>query len=198
VEPAHLLVALLADPQGTARALLRAVGADPADVERRAEALLGALPKASGSAVQGPTMSRPLLQVLQAAQERAGAMGDEYVSTEHLLTALASIASPVRKLLTDIGAGEDALLAAFTHVRGSARVTGPDPEDTYQALEKFGVDLTARAREGGLDPWSAGTRRSAGRPGAVAADEEQPGADRRARCRQDRGGRGPGPAHHRR
>ena len=152
VEPMHLLLALLADPQGTARALLSAVGVDSAVVEGRARALLNALPKASGAAVQGPTMSRPLLQVLQAAQERAGAMGDEYVSTEHLLTALASIDSPARKLLTEVGATEEALLAAFTQVRGSARVTSPDPEDTYQALEKYGVDLTARAREGGLDP----------------------------------------------
>ena len=134
VEPMHLLLALLADPQGTARALLSAVGVDSAVVEGRARALLNALPKASGAAVQGPTMSRPLLQVLQAAQERAGAMGDEYVSTEHLLTALASIDSPARKLLTEVGATEDALLAAFTQVRGSARVTSPDPEDTYQAL----------------------------------------------------------------
>jgi ATP-dependent Clp protease ATP-binding subunit ClpB len=152
VEPVHLLLALLAQPEGTARALLEAVGADLATVEGRAQALAAALPAASGGAVQGPVMSRAVLQVLQAAEDRAAGMSDEYVSTEHLLVALASVDSPVRSLLHDAGAGPDALLAAFAQVRGSSRVTTPDPEGTYQALEKYGVDLTEQAREGKLDP----------------------------------------------
>ena len=79
-------------------------------------------------------------------------MGDEYVSTEHLLVGLAADGGPAATVLRDAGATPDALLAAFEKVRGSARVTSQDPEGTYQALEKYGIDLTRSAREGKLDP----------------------------------------------
>ncbi len=152
VEPAHLLVALLDQPESTAPALLQAVGADANDVRRRAADLVAKLPAASGTTVATPATGRGFVQALDAGQDRAAALGDEYVSTEHLLVGLATIDSPVKSLLVEVGATADALLDAFGQVRGSARVTSKDPEGTYQALEKYGVDLTAQARDGRLDP----------------------------------------------
>ncbi|HEY6739658.1 MAG TPA: Clp protease N-terminal domain-containing protein, partial [Actinopolymorphaceae bacterium] len=99
VEPVHLLVALLADPEGTAPALLGAVGADRAAVQQRASEAAGRLPSASGSSVQAPGLSRPMYQVLQTAQDQASELGDEYVSTEHLLVGLATVASPPPEIL---------------------------------------------------------------------------------------------------
>jgi ATP-dependent Clp protease ATP-binding subunit ClpB len=152
VEPIHLLSALLAQPESVTRPLLEAVGTSVMDVEASVKGALGALPAASGGSVSGPTMSRPLLQVLDLAEEQAGSLGDEYVSTEHLLVALATVDSPAKKALTDAGVSPDGLLEAFAQVRGSGRVTSADPEGTYQALEKYGVDLTALAMDGKLDP----------------------------------------------
>ncbi|MPZ94330.1 MAG: ATP-dependent chaperone ClpB [Propionibacteriales bacterium] len=152
VEPAHLLVALLDQPESTAPALLQAVGADATDVRRRTAALVAKLPAASGSTVATPATGRGFVQALDAGQNRAAALGDEYVSTEHVLVGLATVDSPVKSLLAEVGATADALLDAFGQVRGSARVTSKDPEGTYQALEKYGVDLTAQARDGRLDP----------------------------------------------
>ena len=152
VEPVHLLLTLLADPNGIAPGLLDAVGVDRASVQRRAGELAERLPTASGSTVQAPGLSRPMYQVLQAAQDQANELGDEYISTEHLLVGLARVDSSAKQLLTESGANADALVAAFPEVRGNARVTSPDPEDTYQALEKYGDDLTQRARDGKVDP----------------------------------------------
>src|SRR4051812_15000376 len=152
VEPAHLLVALLAQGDGTARPLLEAVGADPQALRRRAEEQIAGLPKAAGSTVGAPQTSRPLLVVLNTAANRAKQLEDDYVSTEHLLVGLASDGGPIATLLRENGASPDALLDAFEQVRGHARVTSENPEETYQALEKYGVDLTAEAREGKLDP----------------------------------------------
>ncbi|HZE33106.1 MAG TPA: ATP-dependent chaperone ClpB [Actinoallomurus sp.] len=152
VEPAHLLVALLSQGDGTARPLLEAVGADPQSLRRRAEEQIEALPKAAGSTVGAPQSSRPLLVVLNTAANRAKQLEDDYVSTEHLLVGLASDGGPMSTLLRENGATPDALLDAFEQVRGHARVTSENPEETYQALEKYGVDLTAQAREGKLDP----------------------------------------------
>jgi ATP-dependent Clp protease ATP-binding subunit ClpB len=152
VEPAHLLVALLSQGEGTARPLLEAVGADPQALRRRAEEQIAALPKAAGATVGAPQTSRPLLMVLNTAANRAKQLEDDYVSTEHLLVGLAADGGPVATLLREAGATPDALLDAFEKVRGHARVTSENPEDTYQALEKYGVDLTAQARDGKLDP----------------------------------------------
>ncbi len=152
VEPAHLLVALLGQGDGTTVPLLEAVGADPKALRRVGEEQIATLPKAQGSTVGAPQMSRPLLVVLNTAANRAKRLEDEYVSTEHLLVGLAADGGTVATLLKDNGAGPDALLDAFEKVRGHARVTSDSPEDTYQALEKYGVDLTAQAREGKLDP----------------------------------------------
>ncbi|HYT10831.1 MAG TPA: ATP-dependent chaperone ClpB [Mycobacteriales bacterium] len=152
VEPAHLLSALLGQAEGTATPLLRAVGADVADVRAENETLLTRLPRASGATVSAPQTGRDLLRVLSAAQKQAEQLTDEYLSTEHLLVGLASDGGPVAGLLHRHGATPDALLAAFAQVRGSSRVTSADPEGTYQALEKYGIDLTDRARTGKLDP----------------------------------------------
>jgi len=152
VEPAHLLTALLVQPDGTAQPLLKAVGVDVADVTAETDALLGRLPSATGATVSAPQFGRDLHRVLTAAAKHAEQLTDEYLSTEHLLVGLAAEGGPVAQLLRRHGATPDALLAAFKDVRGSARVTSPDPEGTYQALEKYGVDLTAAARDGKLDP----------------------------------------------
>ena len=152
VDPLHLLVALIAQSGGTTAPLLRAVGADPAVVAKEAEARLSRLPRASGQTLSAPETSRPLLAVINTASARAREMNDEYVSTEHLLVGLAAGGGQAATLLRDAGATPDALLEAFTQVRGSARVTSENPEETYQSLEKYGVDLTQQARDGALDP----------------------------------------------
>ena len=152
VDGLHLLAALIEQDGGTAAPLLRAVGADPAAVLGSAGRLLARLPSASGATLSAPEASRPLLAALATAGRRAKEMSDEYVSTEHLLVGLASDGGQAATVLRGAGAGPDELLAAFEKVRGGARVTTPDPEGTYQALEKYGVDLTASAREGKLDP----------------------------------------------
>ncbi|HWO58836.1 MAG TPA: ATP-dependent chaperone ClpB [Umezawaea sp.] len=148
----HLLGALLAQGDGLTAPLLAAVGADPGVVRKDLEQLARALPMASGSTMSAPQFSRDAARVLAKAQELATEMGDEYVSTEHLLVGLAQHGGQVADLLRRHGATPDALREAFTKVRGSARVTSPDPEGTYKALEKYGVDLTERARKGELDP----------------------------------------------
>ena len=152
VDPLHLLVALIAQNGGTAAPLLRAVGADPVVVAMDAESRLGRLPRANGQTLSAPETSRALLAVINTAVSRAREMNDEYVSTEHLLVGLAADGGQAATLLRDAGATPEALLEAFTQVRGSARVTTENPEETYQALEKYGVDLTQQARDGALDP----------------------------------------------
>ncbi|MGZ4589683.1 MAG: ATP-dependent chaperone ClpB [Actinomycetes bacterium] len=152
IEPVHLLLGLLEQTGSVAAPLLEAVGVDVGKVRAAAEEQLSRLPSASGATVATPNPSRGTLAVLSAAGERARDLGDEYVATEHLLVGLAQAGGPVADLLRDAGATPEALLEAFPKVRGSARVTTADPEATYQALQKYGVDLTARARSGELDP----------------------------------------------
>ncbi|MBB3677786.1 ATP-dependent chaperone ClpB [Modestobacter versicolor] len=152
LEPLHLLVALLEQADGIAGPLLQATGADPADVRAKADAALRRMPSVSGATVAAPAPSRELLRAINAAGEQASALGDEYVSTEHLLVGLATTEGEAGAVLTSSGATRDTLLAAFRTVRGSRKVTTPDPENTFQALEKYAVDLTARARIGKIDP----------------------------------------------
>ena len=152
VDGLHLLAALLDQDGGTAVPLLRAAGADPAAVANRTRELIGRLPRAAGATLSAPETSRPLLAALAAAARRAKELSDEYVSTEHLLVGLASEGGQAATVLREAGATPDQLLASFEQVRGHARVTSPDPEGTYQALEKYGIDLTRLARDGKLDP----------------------------------------------
>ncbi|MFD5123172.1 ATP-dependent chaperone ClpB [Streptomyces sp. NPDC058385] len=151
--PAHLLLALLEGQENeNITDLLTAVEADQAAVRSGAERVLGALPSVTGSTVAPPGPSRDLLAVIADAEQRAKELGDEYLSTEHLLIGIAAKGGTVADVLTEQGASAKKLLAAFEKSRGGRRVTTPDPEGQYKALEKFGTDLTAAAREGRLDP----------------------------------------------
>ncbi len=153
VDGLHLLAALITQKnEGTAYPLLQAVGADPDAMAKTVSDRLARLPRAAGATLSAPETSRPLLAALSTAEKRAGEMGDEYISTEHLLVGLATDGGQAATVLREAGAGPDELLAAFEKVRGSAKVTSQDPEGTYQALEKYGIDLTRSAREGKLDP----------------------------------------------
>jgi ATP-dependent Clp protease ATP-binding subunit ClpB len=152
VEPVHLLLALLKQTDGTAQPLLEAAGADMDRLLAEAAALQRKLPQTRGATASAPETSRPLLSVINTAASLAREMGDEYISTEHLLVGLATGGGPLATALQRTGATPEALTNAFTKVRGSARVTSEDPESTYQALEKFGVDLTQLAKDGKLDP----------------------------------------------
>ncbi|MGO4455399.1 ATP-dependent chaperone ClpB [Arthrobacter sp. RAF14] len=152
IEPAHLLKALMDQRESVAVALLKAAGVDPDAVSVQASAAIKALPSTSGDSVAQAQLSRSALQAVQAAQSEAEKMGDSYVSTEHLLLGLAAGNDAVARLLRDAGAGTQALLAALPGVRGDRKVDGPDPENTFQALEKYGTDMTAVARSGKLDP----------------------------------------------
>src|SRR5215470_10421523 len=149
---ARRLSAMLDQDGGTAVPLLRAAGADPIAVANRTRELIGRLPRAAGATLSAPETARPLLAALAAATKRAKELSDEYVSTEHLLVGLAAEGGQAATVLREAGATPDQLLAAFEQVRGHSRVTSPDPEGTYQALEKYGIDLTRSAREGKLDP----------------------------------------------
>ena len=152
LEPVHLLAALLGEADGIPTALLQALGVERSDVATKVDAAIARLPRVSGDTASGPRASGALQRVLARAQERATERGDAYVSTEHLLLALAGVPSEAAEILSSAGATEQSLTDALERVRGSARVTSADPEGTFQALEKYGVDLTARAREGAIDP----------------------------------------------
>jgi ATP-dependent Clp protease ATP-binding subunit ClpB len=153
VEPWHLLLALLDTGGSTATALLRAVGANPAEVRRAAARAVESLPRAAGPSVAEPTLSRELVNALGAAEQIARPLGDEYVSTEHLLAGLSRVGGAVARQLKEAGATEESLVAAFPTVRGgNRRITTADPEQTYQALDRYSVDLTTRARDGKIDP----------------------------------------------
>ncbi|MFI6765992.1 ATP-dependent chaperone ClpB [Streptomyces sp. NPDC050355] len=150
---AHLLLALLAGQDNeNIMDLLAAVEADAAVLRNGAERQLAALPSVQGSTVAPPQPDRDLLAAIADATQRAKELGDAYVSTEHLLIGIAAKGGRTGELLEQQGASAKKLLAAFEASRGGQRVTNADPEGTYKALEKFGTDFTAAAREGKLDP----------------------------------------------
>jgi ATP-dependent Clp protease ATP-binding subunit ClpB len=150
IEPAHLLFALLADPEGVITALLHRVGQSPRSIRDRAEELLDRLPKVYGGQEIG--LSAAAQQVLERAFAEAASLTDEYVSTEHLFLGLMDGGTDVGRLLRDAGLDRDQVLAALAEVRGRQRVTDQNPEEKYQALERYGRDLTDAARRGKLDP----------------------------------------------
>ncbi|QEV19225.1 ATP-dependent chaperone ClpB [Streptomyces alboniger] len=151
--PAHLLLALLeGEDNENITDLLAAVDADQAAVRADAERVLAALPSVTGSTVAPPQPNRELLAVITDADRRAKELGDEYLSTEHLLIGIAAKGGRAGEALAGHGATDKKLLNAFETTRGGRRVTTPDPEGQYKALEKFGTDFTAAAREGRLDP----------------------------------------------
>jgi ATP-dependent Clp protease ATP-binding subunit ClpB len=145
VEPEHLLLALIRQDQGVGRTLLERAGVSTQALEPALVSAVEHFPKVSGAAQ--PYITPALNQVLEKAENEAHALKDEYTSTEHLVLALADT-----RLLRDAGANHDALLRALRQIRGSQRVTDPNPESKYQALEKYGRDLTRLAADGKLDP----------------------------------------------
>jgi ATP-dependent Clp protease ATP-binding subunit ClpB len=151
-EPSHLLHALLQVPGNTVAPLIAAAGADPAVVAAAAQGAIAKLPSAKGSSVSQPTLSGSLARVLADAEVRAEQLGDAYVATEHLLIALATVDSDAKKVLAALNIKPNVLTRAFNEARGSKRVTSPEAEGTSSALDQYGVDLTAMARDGKLDP----------------------------------------------
>jgi ATP-dependent Clp protease ATP-binding subunit ClpB len=152
IEPEHLLLALLTQPEGVVPEVIQQAGANPAALHTQLEEELARRPKVYGGNAQ-PGMSGQLSRVLQDALGEASGMHDDYVSTEHLLLALlGGNGAGAAKLLARAGITRDRVLAALTAIRGSQRVTSQNPETTYKALEKYGRDLTQMARTGKLDP----------------------------------------------
>ena len=152
VEPEHLLHALLSDPEGVVFPVVQRLQAAPVALRDRVDELLARLPKAYTGGEQAVGASPAFVRVIERATEEAAALTDQYVSTEHLLLALAEVAGHVASLLKEHGIVRDAVLKAIAEVRGSHRVTSQTPEEAFQALERYGRDLTALARRGKLDP----------------------------------------------
>jgi ATP-dependent Clp protease ATP-binding subunit ClpB len=150
VEPAHVLAALLAEPEGIVYPLLQKLGASPQTLRNRVAEVLDGAPKVYG---QVETYLSPgLRSMLERAFQEAEGLGDAYVSTEHLLLALLEGRDEVASVLTGAGIARDQVFAALKEIRGSQKVTDQTPEEKYQALERFGRDLTEAARRGELDP----------------------------------------------
>ncbi len=150
IDPLHLLAAMLSEKDGIVGPILDRIGANRAQLKTVVESELSHFPKVSGGAPPQPTSE--LNQVLEASQREAETMKDEFVSTEHLLLALAKIESKAKRVLKLNAVGEREILEALKPIRGSARVTDQTPEDKFQALQKYGIDLVERARQGKLDP----------------------------------------------
>ena len=150
VTPVHLLQALVAEREGIVRPLLEKIGVDRGQLERVVEAELSSLPKVSGGAQPQP--DQELIKVFEAATAESHAMKDEFVSTDHLLLALAKAPSKAKNVLGLAAVSEQELLAGLQAVRGQSRVTDQNPEQKFQALEKYGIDLVQRASQGKLDP----------------------------------------------
>ncbi len=152
VEPEHLLVAVVAQREGIIPRVLGKMNADPAQIARAARDLLAKIPSAYGGSEPG--LSPRLNKVTAAAESEAGRMKDEFVSTEHLFIAIVDegAGSPAAQLLKQHGVTRETFLQALTSIRGSQRVTNENPEGTYEALERYGRDLTKLAHEKKLDP----------------------------------------------
>ena len=151
-EPSHLLHALLLVPDNTVGPLLTSAGIDPQVVQAASTGAISRLPSAQGSSVSQPGLSGSFARVLADAENRAAALGDDFVATEHLLISLAAVDSDASKILRDLGATTDKLEAAFAASRGDRRVTSAEDEGSEKALDKYSIDLTERARAGKLDP----------------------------------------------
>ncbi len=151
VDPEHLLAALLRQEGGVVPAVINKIGAELPTIERAVEGALNAKPRASGAAMQ-VGLGRETNTLVKEAETIAKNMKDEFVSTEHLLMAIASTSGKMRDLLARYGVDYNTILQALASVRGSQRVTSDNPESQYEALTKYGRDLTADARKGKLDP----------------------------------------------
>jgi ATP-dependent Clp protease ATP-binding subunit ClpB len=150
-QPEHLMLALLEQPESLVPRMLKKLGADPAAIRAEVNSALDALPKITAGARE-PSTARETIDVLRAAEREAGKLRDEYISTEHLLLALSESKTKTGDALRSAGAGHKALSDAVEQIRGPHRVTDQSPEDKYEALQKFGRDLTEAAEDGKLDP----------------------------------------------
>src|SRR5579872_1839694 len=149
IAPLHLLAALLSEDDGVFKPLMQKLGADPDRLRESVDAQLDRLPKATGTQT-GP--SRTLNDVFNHAQKEADRLKDEYISTEHLLLALTQVKDEAKEILTSAGVTHHAILSALKDIRGGQRVTDQNPEDKYQALQRYGRDLVEIARQGKIDP----------------------------------------------
>jgi ATP-dependent Clp protease ATP-binding subunit ClpB len=152
VTPEHLLAALVSQPEGVVLPVLERVGVPAKTVRDRVEEALQNLPKVYGQTAQQAQLSQEAYRVLEAADQERTGLDDDYLSTEHVLLAMTEVTGGVGDLLRGLDVSHDAVLTALKDVRGSHRVTSENPEDQYQALERFGRDLTEEARKGKLDP----------------------------------------------
>ncbi len=150
IEPLHILTALMQQDEGVVPEVVAKIGGRPANLQIELEQMLQGRPRVSGSNME-PTLSRDTVQILNKAEAEAKKMHDDYVSTEHMLLAMAE-EKIVRGILERHGVTHDSILKALTAIRGGQRVTSQNPETTYKSLEKYGRDLTALARQGKLDP----------------------------------------------
>ena len=150
VDPMHVLAALMAESDGIVDTVLDRIGSNRAQLQQIVESELNHFPRVSGGTP--PRSGSELAKVFEAAQREADAMKDDFVSTEHLLLGLAKVDSKAKKVLDLNAIGEQELLKALKDIRGSARVTDQNPEDKFQALHRYGIDLVDRARQGKLDP----------------------------------------------
>jgi ATP-dependent Clp protease ATP-binding subunit ClpB len=152
IEPVHLLKALIDQPDGVVPSVLKRIGVDINLLRQSVDQELAKMPRATGSSVQ-VGLSRQLTEILQEAENIAGSMKDQYTSTEHLLMAMAQPkAGQIRELLARHGIDYNAIIQALAGIRGTQSVTSQDPESQYEALSKYGRDLTQEARQGKLDP----------------------------------------------
>jgi ATP-dependent Clp protease ATP-binding subunit ClpB len=152
VTPEHLLAALVSQPEGVVLPVLERLGVSSKTVRDRVDEALNALPKVYGQTAQRAQLSQDAYRILEAADQERTGLDDDYLSTEHILLAMTEVTGGVGDLLRSLGVTHDAVLGALKDVRGSHRVTSENPEDQYQALERFGRDLTEEARKGNLDP----------------------------------------------
>ncbi|MGI8796759.1 MAG: ATP-dependent chaperone ClpB [Acidimicrobiia bacterium] len=152
VAPEHLLAALIGQPEGVVLPVLERVGVSAKVALDRIDEAIGKVPQVFGETAQQAQLSPDAYRILEAADNERAALDDDYLSTEHVLLAMTEVKGGVGDLLRSLGVTRDAVLDALKEVRGSHRVTSENPEDQYQALERYGRDLTEEARKGKLDP----------------------------------------------
>src|SRR3954471_14783767 len=152
VAPEHLLAALVGQPESVVLPVLERIGVSSRTVRDRVDDVLSRVPKVYGQTAQQAQLSAEAYRVLEEADDERSTLGDDYLSTEHLLLAMSEVSGGVGDLLRGVGVSHEAVLGALQEVRGSHRVTSENPEEQYQALEKYGRDLTEDARKGKLDP----------------------------------------------
>src|SRR5262245_20437399 len=152
VSPLHFLRALLDQPEGVVTGVVERIGVDLAMLRRRVDEELQREPRVTGATVRDAQLAPDTYRILEDADKERTQLDDDYLSTEHVLLAMTNVSGGVGDLLSGVSVTHDAVLDALKQVRGSHRVTSDNPEEQYQALEKYGRDLTDAARQGKIDP----------------------------------------------